>query len=536
VTTTAPRDAAGDFAGAKSSVRQVDDPKHAERVLRESDERYRALYADIPSICFTVDQAGAIRLATAFGASQLGFKEDELVGSPVSGVHPLPDALEAERHLAECVANPGEVVSWESRLVCEDGSLLEVKERARAVPDQQCGLIVLIVCEDMTERRTLQSQLAQAHKMEAIGRLAGGIAHDFNNLLTAIRGFAELHLDEHPTGDPGREDVLQIERAAERATQLTQGLLAFSRRADVHPTNLDLGVVAREAAGLLRRLVGEHIVVRLNVDTGVPCVLADRVHIDQVLLNLAANARDAMPGGGQLRIAVSATTLNKTFVKSHPGSRAGRHVVLELSDSGVGMDEVTKAHLFEPFFTTKPRGQGTGLGLASVYGIVKQARGYIDVDSRPGGGSAFRIYLPALEDAAEAVSREPAGAPSHGRGTETILLVEDDPGVRVFAQRVLEHHGYKVRAFGDPSAALEAATGDPDGVDALVTDIVMPTMSGPALAEKMATLRPGLPVLFMSGYEADALPVGAPVPLAKPFGAGELAKAVGMLFGRDDQV
>jgi hypothetical protein len=193
-------------------------------------------------------------------------------------------------------------------------------------------------------------------------------------------------------------------------------LLAFSRRADVHPTPLDLGAVARESVGLLRRLVGEHVVVRLALDTGVPCVLADRVQIDQVLLNLAANARDAMPAGGQLRIAVRPTKLTKSFVRSHPGAHAGPHVLLEVSDTGVGMDDATKAHLFEPFFTTKPRGQGTGLGLASVYGIVKQASGYIDVDSRPAGGSAFRVYLPALEDSATAVTREPAAGRSHRRG------------------------------------------------------------------------------------------------------------------------
>jgi two-component system cell cycle sensor histidine kinase/response regulator CckA len=509
----------------------MSDPKLAEAALRESEEHYRALYADIPSIYFTVDPAGAILSANAFGASQLGYTEDELVGDSLLRV--LPDeGIDASPHLAECVAHVGEVFSWESRSVRKDGSLLDVKETARAVPDQQGGLIVLIVCEDITERRILESQLAQAHKMEAVGRLAGGVAHDFNNLLTAIRGFAGLHLAEHPSGDPGREDVLQIERAAERAAQLTQRLLAFSRRADVHPAPLDLGAVARDAVGLLRRLVGEHILVGLDLEREVPCVLADRVQIDQVLLNLAANARDAMPAGGELRIAVRPATLGKAFVKSHPGSRAGHQVLLEVSDTGVGMDEATQKHLFEPFFTTKPPGEGTGLGLASVYGIVKQAHGYIDVESRPGGGSVFRVYIPALEGSTQALQREPATKRAPGRGTETILLVEDDPGVRLFAQRVLENNGYRVLAFVDPGGALEAAMSDPDGFDALVTDIVMPTMSGPALAERIASFRHELPVLFMSGYEAGALPVGSPAPLAKPFGAGDLAAAVGAMFGR----
>jgi nitrogen-specific signal transduction histidine kinase len=391
--------------------------------------------------------------------------------------------------------------------------------------------MVLIVSEDITERRILQSQLAQAQKMEAIGRLAGGVAHDFNNLLTAIRGFAELHLAEHAPGDPGREDVVEIERAAERAAGLTSRLLAFSRRADVRPAPLNLAAIARDAVVLLRRLVGEHIAVRLEASTEVPCVLADRVQIDQVLLNLAANARDAMPAGGTLAIAVKPATLTTAFVRSHPGAQIGRHVLLEVSDTGVGMDEATQEHLFEPFFTTKPPGEGTGLGLPSVYGIVKQAGGYIGVESRPGGGSVFRIYLPALDDATPEVLAEQVANHSHGRGTETLLLVEDDPAVRSFATRVLEADGYHVLAFGDPNAALDAATGDPNGFDALVSDIVMPTMSGPTLAERIGLLRPGLRVLFMSGYGGNVLPAGGPPPLAKPFSAGELAAAVGALFG-----
>jgi PAS domain S-box-containing protein len=506
------------------------------KVSQEDERIDRPLYADIPSMYFRVDPTGTILSVNTFGATKLGYPENELVGRSMLGVLPVPQGLEAQRYLAECIANPGDVVSWESSMVCWDGGLLEVKETARAVRDKWDELTVLIVCEDITERRNLQSQLAQAHKMEAIGRLAGGIAHDFNNLLTAIRGFAELHLEEHPPGDPTREDVLQIERAAERAAQLTHGLLAFSRRAGAHPTPIDLNAVARDSVGLLRRLVGERIVVQHDVGSGVHCVLADRVQIEQVLLNLAANARDAMPSGGELRIAVSPARLTKTFVKSHPGARVGPHILLEVSDTGVGMDEETQTHLFEPFFTTKPRGQGTGLGLASVYGIVKQARGYIYVDSRPGGGSAFRIYLPALGADATAPPHEPAAERQPGRGTETIMLVEDDPGVRSFAQRVLETNGYRVRSFADSGVALEAATGDPYGFDALVTDIVMPAMSGPALAEKITTLRPRVPVLFISGYEAGALPEESPPPLAKPFDAGQLGAAVGRMFGRTSQV
>jgi PAS domain S-box/PAS domain S-box len=514
-------------------VADITDRKRADQALRESEERYRALYADLPSMYFTVDPMGIVLSVNTFGASQLGYAVDELVGGSVLQTFPPDQQAEASAHVTECLAHPGQVFIWELRKVRKDGSLIYVRETARAMPDHQGRPIVLIVCEDITERRTLQEQLTQAQKMEAIGQLAGGVAHDFNNLLTAIRGFAELHLAEHPPGDAGRADVLEIEHAAERAAQLTRGLLAFSRRAEVHPGPLDLAAVARDAVTLLQRLVGEDIVVGLDASPDVPLVLADRVHIEEVLLNLAANARDAMPEGGTLNVTVAAVTLNRRFVTAHPGAQTGRHVLLAVSDTGAGMDETTQSHLFEPFFTTKPRGEGTGLGLASVYGIVKQAGGYIGVESSPGGGSVFRIYLPAVEGAAPAAQVEPAaGHAQQGGGNETILLVEDEPAVRLFAERVLQENGYRVLAFADPGVALDAATHDPGAFDALVTDVVMPGMSGPALAERIATVRPGLPVLFMSGYESGALPAGAPPPLAKPFSARDLADSVGVLFGR----
>ena len=404
----------------------------------------------------------------------------------------------------------------------------------------------LVVVRDVTEHRAfentrraagdreleLASRMGHSARMEAVGQLAGGIAHDFNNLLTAIRGFAELHLAEHAPNDRGREDIVEIQHAAERAAQLTQGLLAFSRRAEVHPAALDLTEVASESVALLSRLVGENIAVRLDANTEVPCILADRVQIDQVLLNLAANARDAMPAGGVLGVSVKPATLTGDFVASHPGAQVGVHVLLEVSDTGLGMDEATQQHLFEPFFTTKPRGEGTGLGLASVYGIVKQAGGYIDVETHPGAGSIFRIYLPALERATPQTRAKPTTGPIRSQGTETVLLVEDDAAVRRFAQRVLQGSGYRVVAFSDPGAALEAVMADPSSFDALVTDVVMPTMSGPSLAERIEAVRPRLPALYISGYGAKALLAGAPPRLAKPFSGGELAQAVGALFGR----
>jgi PAS domain S-box-containing protein len=507
--------------------------------LRASEERYRRITETITDFVFTVTVQDGRAGSTDYGpgcVAVTGYSADELSHEPKRWLRMVvPEDRAAILEQTRRILSGERVEPLEHRIVHKDGRVRWV--RNTSVP--QFGLDDTLVSydgiiQDITESRLLGEQLAASQKMEAIGRLAGGVAHDFNNLLTAIRGFAELHLADHPPGDVGREDVLEIQHAAERATQLTMGLLAFSRRAGVHPTPLDLAAIVRDAMLLLRRLVGEDIVVRLEEGSKVPCILADPVQIEQVLLNLAANARDAMPTGGTLSIAVKPTVLTKAFVKSHSGARAGRHVLLEVSDTGVGMDETTQTHLFEPFFTTKPSGAGTGLGLASVYGIVKQAEGYIEVESNPGGGSVFRIYLPALKRATPAAQVEPAAGHKPGGGTETILLVEDEPAVCLFAQRVLQAHGYRVLAFGDPVVALDAAIRNPTSYDALVTDVIMPVISGPTLAERIAAARPGLPVLFMSGYEAGALPAGAPPPLAKPFTARDLAAAVGALFGRTD--
>ena len=505
--------------------------------LQASEERYRRITETITDFVFTVTVRDGRASSTVYGpgcVAVTGYSSDEMWQDPHLWLRMIvPEDREAVREQTRRIVAGEQVGPLEHRIVHKDGRIRWV--RNTCVPQfGPAGSLLSYdgLIQDITEPHTLAEQLAAAQKMEAVGRLAGGVAHDFNNLLTAIHGFAELHLAEHPPGDESRSDVLEIEHAAERAAQLTRGLLAFSRRAEVHPTPLDLAALARDSVALLRRLVGEDIFVSLDASPKVSRVLADRVQIEEVLLNLAANARDAMPAGGTLGIAVKPVTLSRIFVGSHPGAQAGRHVLISVSDTGVGMDENTQAHLFEPFFTTKPRGQGTGLGLASVYGIVKQAGGYIDVESNPGGGSVFRIYLPALKEAAvEAPSVPKVGHGQRG-GTETILLVEDEPAVRLFAERALQECGYRVLSFGDPMAALDAATGDPGAFDALVTDVVMPVMSGPVLAERIAAIRPGLPVLFMSGYEAGSLPAGAPRPLAKPFSAFDLADVVGALFGR----
>ena len=507
--------------------------KEAEETLRASERRYRDLFESNPHPMWIYDSETLRFLAVNDTAvRQYGWSAEQLLSMTIADIRPPDDApasLDLPQARPEVPGSPEPV-----RHLRANGTTIQVEVTTHELLwNGRTARVVLAI--DVTERKSLEAQLRQAQKMEAVGLLAGGIAHDFNNLLTAIRGFAELHLTEHPLGDPSRVDVLEIEHAADRAAQLTRGLLSFSRRADVHPAALDLAEVTSGAAELVRRLVGEHIVVRVETAGPMPCVLADRVEIDQVLLNLAANARDAMPSGGEIFIRVATVTLTRAFTDAHPGARLGSYVLLEVGDTGLGMDESTQSHLFEPFFTTKRPGEGTGLGLASVYGIVKQANGYIDVESSPGTGSVFRIYLPALDGATPAARGRVTSDQVRGNGAETILLVEDEPAVRLFAQRVLGDCGYAVLAFADPKVALDAATGNPGAFDALVTDVVMPTMSGPTLAERITVLRPGLPVLFMSGYGRDMVPAGAPTPLTKPFTASDLAAAVGALFGRSQQ-
>ena len=532
----------GTVEGHVVVARDVTERKLIQNALDLSELKYSAAFHTSPDAVNLNRLSDGLYLDISDGfTSTTGFTRDDVAGKTSAEIAIWADR-ETRNQLVAGLGADGVVHNLEMRFRRKDGSLGDALMSARVieVDGEPCILSITRDITDRTEaekrfraeRRMLEEQLAQAQKMEAIGRLAGGVAHDFNNLLTAIRGFAELHLADHAPDDPGRADVLEIQRAAERATQLTMGLLAFSRRAEAHPVLLDIAGLAHDRMALLRRLVGEDVVVQLHADPKVSLVFADPVQIEQVLLNLAANARDAMPTGGSLGIEVKDVLLGDAFVSAHPGSATGRHVLLGVSDTGIGMDAATQEHIFEPFFTTKPLGEGTGLGLASVYGIVKQAGGYIDLESRPGGGSVFRGYLPATEGAApRAEATHPADSARRG-GHETVLLVEDEPAVRLFAQRVLQERGYRVFAFGDPSLALDFAIRDPTSYDALVTDVIMPTISGSKLAERIALVRPELPVLFMSGYEAGALPDGAPRPLAKPFSAQDLADAVAALFGR----
>ena len=375
-----------------------------------------------------------------------------------------------------------------------------------------------------------QAQLSQAQKVEAVGQLAGGVAHDFNNLLTVITGRSQLLLRRLDPDDPLRRHAKLIDQTAERAAALTQQLLAFSRKQVLQPKVLDLNAVVTGMGKMLRRLIGENIelVIRLGSDLG--SVEADPGQLEQVILNLAVNARDAMPRGGRLTLETERVELDPAFVRRHPGAQPGLHVALVVRDTGIGMDADTQAHLFEPFFTTKGPGKGTGLGLATVYGIVKQSGGYIAVESEPGRGTGFTIYLPRIERAAEAVTPGPAGAGTP-HGSETILLVEDEEGVRDLTREILETSGYRVLEARHGAEALRVGEQHPGPVHLLVSDVVMPQMDGRELADRLRALRPDLRVLFMSGYTADALGHHSALDpgtnlLPKPFSPDALARRV----------
>jgi nitrogen-specific signal transduction histidine kinase/CheY-like chemotaxis protein len=362
---------------------------------------------------------------------------------------------------------------------------------------------------DVTERTELQAQLTQAQKMESVGRLAGGVAHDFNNLLTVINGTAELAMGGLNEGDPLREDLDAIRQAGRRATELTRQLLAFSRKQVLQPAVLDLNAVITNMQKMLTRLIGEDVALAFAPMKGLGRVRADPGQIEQVLLNLAINARDAMPNGGTLRIATANVDLDETHADLRPPVVAGRYVMVSVSDTGTGMDEATQGRIFEPFFTTKGAGKGTGLGLSTVYGIVTQSGGHIGVASEAGKGTTFRIHLPRV-DAAEAggltpkAYRRTQGSRAEG-GSETILLVEDDKALRRLAGRALQAAGYKVLAAANGREALLLLERYAGPVHLVFTDVVMPGMSGWDLADRLRETRPDLRVLFSSGYSDEMI-------------------------------
>jgi PAS domain S-box-containing protein len=483
-------------------VRDITERKRADDALRRSEETLRRAQAigHVGSWLFEVDEG--MFVGSDEGNRMCGWgpgphRAEELLAI----VHPddLPRMQAAWQ--ATLAGGPYEI---EHRLVV-GGQVVWVSVRAEPEADPS-GRVVRItgVTQDVTERRRLEEQLRQAQKMEAVGQLAGGVAHDFNNLLTVINGYSELVFEGLPPGDPARDLLDQIKRAGERSAGLTRQLLAFSRRQVLSPQVLDLNAVVADAEKLLRRLIGEDVRLTTDLAPGLGAVRADPGQIEQVLLNLAVNARDAMPTGGRLTVATRNVELGDDFTRTHPDARPGRYVLLAVSDTGCGMTAEVKPRIFEPFFTTKGPGKGTGLGLATVYGIVQQSDGWVEVESEPGAGATFRMYLPRVERASGAWKLEPR-VPTLPHGTETVLVVEDEDGVRALTQRILRRCGYTVLEAANGEEAMRVAAGHGGPIHLLVTDVVMPGPGGPVVAEWLTAERAGLRVLFMSGYTDDAV-------------------------------
>jgi signal transduction histidine kinase/CheY-like chemotaxis protein len=416
--------------------------------------------------------------------------------------------------------------TWQHRR--KDDSLIDVEITAGRVTfaGQEAALVL---AHDVSERRRLEQRLGEAERLEAIGRLAGGVAHDFNNLLTIIHGYATILLGRHETGDV--QELSEIVRAAEQAAALTHQLLAFGRRQVMHPKAADLNEIVAGMQSMLQRIIGDDVSVGVRFGTALAPVEADRAQIERVVLNLAANARDAMPLGGRLTVETANVELDDDYVSRHGDGSPGPHVMLAVSDTGTGMSPDVREHLFEPFFTTKAPGLGTGLGLATVFGVVKQSGGSIYVYSEEGAGTTFKIYLPAADPAKGALppSSGDAGDERAQGGSERILVVEDDESVRDLVRVMLEGGGYDVRTVADASEAERLCARG--GVDLVLTDVVMPKISGQALAERVAVVAPSTRVLFMSGYSDEAVHLHGVIRadaafLEKPFSARALARKV----------
>jgi two-component system, cell cycle sensor histidine kinase and response regulator CckA len=497
--------------------------------LREREEYFKSLIEQAMDIIAVLDADGAVRYASPSVRPLLGYGAEELVGQHIFDlVHP-DDIGPALRVFAEGVATGqgGRLLGLQVRH--KDGTYRSLEAIGRFLLDDPVVRGVVINARDVTERRSLERQLLQAQKMEAVGRLAGGIAHDFNNVLTAIFGYADLLTEELPAGSPARQDLEEIRKAATRASALTRQLLAFSRQQVLAPMVLSVNDLVDDVDKMLRRLVGEDVELRLMLARDAGNVRADSGQLQQVIMNLVVNARDAMPTGGKLVIETADAELTEQYAEQHQAVIPGRYVMLAVSDTGVGMDAQTKARIFEPFFTTKEKGKGTGLGLSTVYGIVKQSGGYVWVYSEPGHGTTFKVYLPRVDAPAEpqAPPRETATL----TGTETILLAEDDEMLRPLTKGLLAKFGYTVLDAESAEQALAVAGARQGPIHLLVADVVMPGASGRELARRLAQSRPETRVLYVSGYTDDAIVHhGMLEPglkfLQKPFTPAALARKV----------
>jgi two-component system cell cycle sensor histidine kinase/response regulator CckA len=510
--------------------RDVSDRKLAAEALRRSEASFRSVVEDAPYGIYRANLTGQLLMVNSTLVKMLGYESQEelLKANLAADIH--RDSREHQR-LSEMFPHDQGFKDMEVEWKRKDGSAITVRCSGRPVHNETGGLAYLeVFAEDITERRVLEKQLRMAQKMEAIGRLSGGIAHDFNNLLGVIIGYSQVLKRTLGPSHSSYEHAEEIEKASQRAVSLTRQLLAFSRQQVLEPAILSLNALVTDMEKMLPRLLGEDIKVDLNLDPALGQVKADQSQLEQVLMNLAVNARDAMPDGGKLTVRTTNADLDLAYTRHHPGSKPGRYVMLAVTDNGIGMDPETQAHIFEPFFTTKERDKGTGLGLSTVYGVVKQSGGYIAVDSEKGKGASFSIFLPRVEqtvEAPEAVSPKTLSV----RGSETILLVEDAEPLRKLAHLFLKDNGYKVLTAADGEEALQVAKLHAAPIQLLLTDVVMPGINGRVLAERLGPWQPGMKVLYMSGY-TDSFIAGHGVLeqgihlLHKPFTEETLARKV----------
>ncbi len=509
----------------------VTERRRAERMMVERTNSLNALVDTSPIAILVLDAKHVVQIVNPAFVRLFGYSPEEVLGRNPDDLIAPPDPelkTEAAEFTRECLS--GRAIHSATTRRRKDGRLVEVELHGVPLVENGRLLGVYAFYQDVTDTKELTEQLRQSQKIEAVGRLAGGIAHDFNNLLTVILGTTDMLLERTGEKHPMWEELKEIRVAGDRAASLTRQLLAFSRKQVLRPEVLDLGALLEGMERMLSRLIGEDIELTTSTPADLWRVRADPGQIEQVLLNLCVNARDAMPQGGKLQLQTANVHIDTSYASRRRGMRTGDYVEITVSDTGMGMNDEVRSRLFEPFFTTKELGKGTGLGLSMVYGIVKQSGGYVWADSEEGKGTAFRIQLPRIE-APRLESAEPDVVKPRARGTETILLVEDEPEVRLLVERILRMQGYRVLVAERPSQALAISSSSESPLHLLVTDVVMPEMDGPELYRRIRSQRPSLPVLYVSGYTPEEVAERGIVDpatafLQKPFPPDLLAQRV----------
>jgi PAS domain S-box-containing protein len=494
------------------NTRDITERKRMEEALRQSEERYRRLFENANDIIYTQDLAGNFTSVNKVAEAVTGYSLEEVLKMNFSQLFSAADIEKMRMMTKRKLSRQTDSTSYEVTFRAKDGRAVQLDVSTTLIIENGVPVGVQGIARDITERkraeaalRTSQAQLQQSQKLEAIGQLAGGVAHDFNNLLTAIKGYSDLSLRRLHEDHPVRGHLEEIKKASDRAASLTRQLLAFSRKQILEPKVLDLNLVVRDMYDMLRRLIGEDIDLATNLKSDLGRVKADPGQVEQIIMNLVVNARDAMVQGGKVTIETSNVTFDERYTLQHAPVETGNYVMLAVTDTGCGMDKETQTHMFEPFFTTKEAGKGTGLGLSTVYGIVTQSGGYIWVYSEVGKGTSFKVYLPRLAEQTLPEKSKSVSPDAELGGHKTILLVEDEAIVRHITCLILESKGYRVLEAEGAEEALHLCRLHAGKIDLMLTDVIMPGMSGRVLAERVAVSCPELPVLYMSGYTDDAI-------------------------------